>query len=136
MSNAIRRSRERGGAGGRHKAALARLHSARVAQSRRRASLPGAGGRRLPLWGGAPPLKDAELDQSMRLYDLRHSCATLLLDAGINAKVVSERLGHSSVAFTLDTYGHVLPHQQNEATAAFASMMVDKKKAKRLASAR
>ena len=57
MSNAIRRSRERGGAGGRHKAALARLHSARVAQSRRRASLPGAGGRRLPLWGGAPPAK-------------------------------------------------------------------------------
>ena len=42
------------GAGGRQKAALARLHSAGVAKSRRTASLPGAGGRHLPLWGGAP----------------------------------------------------------------------------------
>lgn len=47
--------REAGQRGGRKTPeALARLHSARVAQSRRRASLPGAGGRRLPLWGGAP----------------------------------------------------------------------------------
>ena len=37
-----------------HQKALARLHSARVAKSRRRASLPRAGGRRLPLWGGTP----------------------------------------------------------------------------------
>ena len=48
-------SRARGsGAGGRQKAALARLHSAGVAKSRRTASLPRAGGRRLPLWGGTP----------------------------------------------------------------------------------
>ena len=68
-----------------------------------------------------PILRKAGLSER-RLYDLRHSCATLLLDAGVNPKVVSERLGHASVAFTLDTYGHVLPHQQDEATAAFEQL--------------
>ena len=48
--------------------------------------------------------------------DLRHTCATLLLLAGENAKVVSERLGHASVTLTLDTYSHVLPSMQ-EASA-------------------
>jgi integrase len=43
-----------------------------------------------------------------RLHDLRHSHATQLLGQGINAKVVSERLGHSTVAFTLNTYAHVI----------------------------
>ena len=51
----------------------------------------------------------------MRLYDLRHSSATLLLAAGINPKVVSERLGHSTTRLTLDTYSHVLPSMQQEA---------------------
>jgi integrase len=45
----------------------------------------------------------------LRFHDLRHTHASLLLQAGENAKVVSERLGHASVAFTLDTYGHLLP---------------------------
>ena len=52
----------------------------------------------------------------LRLYDLRHSCATLLLAAGENPKVVSERLGHASVVLTLDTYSHVLPSMQQAAT--------------------
>ena len=51
----------------------------------------------------------------LRPYDLRHSCATLLLASGENAKVVSERLGHASVAFTLDVYSHVLPDMQQRA---------------------
>jgi integrase len=50
----------------------------------------------------------------MRLYDLRHSFATLALRAGTPAKLVSEQLGHSSVAFTLDTYGHVLAETRGE----------------------
>ena len=45
----------------------------------------------------------------IRLYDLRHTCATLLMAAGENPKVVGERLGHSSIVLTLDCYGHVLP---------------------------
>ena len=48
----------------------------------------------------------------LRPYDLRHSCATLLLAAGENIKVVSERLGHTSAVLTLDTYSHVLPDMQ------------------------
>ena len=47
-----------------------------------------------------------------RLYDLRHTCATLLLLADVPAKMVSERLGHGSIAVTLDTYSHVLPTMQ------------------------
>lgn len=52
---------------------------------------------------------------SMRFHDLRHTHATLLLMQGVNVKVVSERLGHSKVDMTLDTYSHVLPEMQKEA---------------------
>jgi len=52
---------------------------------------------------------------AIRPYDLLHTHATLLLAAGENAKVVSERLGHASVALTLDTYSHVLPDMQQGA---------------------
>lgn len=57
------------------------------------------------------------------LHDLRHTHATHLLAAGANPKVVSERLGHASVAFTLDTYACVLPGQQADAAAAVAAMV-------------
>jgi integrase len=43
------------------------------------------------------------------LHGLRHTWASLALQAGINPKVVSERLGHTTVSFTLDTYSHVMP---------------------------
>jgi integrase len=52
---------------------------------------------------------------ALRPYDLRHTCATLLLAAGENVKVVSERLGHSSSTLTLDVYSHVLPDMQQGA---------------------
>jgi integrase len=45
----------------------------------------------------------------VRFYDLRHTCATLLLTKGVHPKVVSEMLGHSSIAITLDTFSHVIP---------------------------
>jgi integrase len=51
----------------------------------------------------------------VRLYDLRHTGATLALAAGVPPKVVSEQLGHASAAFTLDVYSHVLPHMQEQA---------------------
>lgn len=59
----------------------------------------------------------------LRFHDLRHTHATLLLASGANAKIVSDRLGHSSVAFTLDTYGHVLPGQQAHAASAVADLI-------------
>ncbi|KAF0249443.1 MAG: integrase family protein [bacterium] len=63
-----------------------------------------------------PALKRAELSETLRLYDLRHSCATLLLSENENPKVVSERLGHSRINITLDTYSHVLPSMQQAAS--------------------
>jgi integrase len=60
-------------------------------------------------------LKAADLP-AMRVYDLRHSCATLLLEKGLSLKIVSERLGHSTTALTADTYSHVTPGMQQQAT--------------------
>lgn len=61
--------------------------------------------------------------QPIRLHDLRHTHATLLLQAGVAANVVRERLGHSSVAFTLTIYAHVLPGMQEDAATRFASLV-------------
>jgi integrase len=63
-----------------------------------------------------PILTRAQLPD-IRLYDLRHTCATLLLLADENAKVISERLGHATVQLTLDTYSHVLPTMQQRAAS-------------------
>lgn len=63
-----------------------------------------------------PILEAAELPKILNLYSLRHSCATLLLSAGINPKIVSERLGHASIVLTLDTYSHLLPDMQQAAS--------------------
>lgn len=66
----------------------------------------------------------AKLDvRRIRFHDLRHTHASHLLAAGVNPKIVSERLGHSSVSFTLDTYAHVMPGQQAEAAAAVAALV-------------
>ncbi len=55
----------------------------------------------------------------LRLHDLRHSHATLMLKSGVHPKIVSERLGHATVAFTLDTYSHVVPGLQEAAALTF-----------------
>jgi integrase len=62
-------------------------------------------------------LKRAELPM-IRFHDLRHTCATLLLSKNVNPKIVSEMLGHASIAITLDTYSHVLPNMRDQAAAA------------------
>lgn len=62
-----------------------------------------------------PILARAGLPASIRFYDMRHTCATLLLLANVNPKIVSERLGHSTITLTLDTYSHVLPTMQRAA---------------------
>ena len=54
----------------------------------------------------------------VRFHDLRHTHATQLLKNNVHPKVVSERLGHSTIAITLDTYSHVLPGMQEQAVAA------------------
>ena len=63
---------------------------------------------------GMPPLT---------FHGLRHAFATLGLVAGINPKVVSEALGHSSVTITLDTYSHVLPDMQDDLAIAVENLL-------------
>src|SRR5665811_18094 len=58
----------------------------------------------------------------IRLHDLRHTHATLALQAGIHPKVVSERLGHATISITLDTYSHAIPAMQEEAAALIAAI--------------
>ena len=65
----------------------------------------------------------AKLPSNVTLYTLRHTRATLLLLAGENPKVVSERLGHSSIVMTLDIYSHVLPSMQQAATEKLEKML-------------
>lgn len=60
-------------------------------------------------------LKEAELPEDLRIHDLRHSAATILLSMGVHPKIVQELLGHSQIAVTLDMYSHVLPAMQREA---------------------
>jgi integrase len=57
---------------------------------------------------------------SIRLHDLRHTHASILLKEGVPLKVVSERLGHANPAFTLSVYQHLLPGMQADAAKAFA----------------
>lgn len=73
-----------------------------------------------------PILERAGLSKNVRLYDLRHTCATLLLLANTSPKVVAERLGHSTVVLTLDTYSHVLPSMQRDASDQLEKMLFSK----------
>ena len=59
----------------------------------------------------------------IRLHDLRHTWAVRALQAGVHAKVVQERLGHSNISITLDTYSHVLPAMQTDAAAQVAALI-------------
>ncbi len=59
----------------------------------------------------------------IRLHDLRHTHATLALRASIHPKVVSERLGHATIAITLDTYSHAIPAMQEEAAVRIAELV-------------
>lgn len=61
----------------------------------------------------------------LSLHGLRHTHATLALRAGVHPKVVSERLGHASVAFTLDTYTDALPDMQETAASLVAALVLD-----------
>jgi integrase len=59
----------------------------------------------------------------IRFHDLRHTHATLALQAGVHPKVVSERLGHTTVAMTLDIYSHAIPAMQQDAAVTVADLI-------------
>ncbi len=60
----------------------------------------------------------------IRFHDLRHTHATLALQAGVHRKVISERLGHSTVAMTLDIYSHAIPALQHDAATIIIADLV------------
>ncbi|HEV2107812.1 MAG TPA: site-specific integrase [Thermomicrobiales bacterium] len=60
---------------------------------------------------------------TIRLHDMRHTSATLLLAAGVHPKIVQERLGHADIAMTLNRYSHVTPSMQREATDTLDTAM-------------
>ena len=60
---------------------------------------------------------------AIRFHDLRHTHATLLIKEGVPVKVVSERLGHATTAFTIETYQHVLPGMQADAASLFGQLI-------------
>ena len=64
--------------------------------------------------------------EGVRLHDLRHTHATLLMKLNVNPKVVSERLGHSSTRLTMDTYSHMLPGLQASAVAGLEGALAPK----------
>ncbi|MFD5174138.1 tyrosine-type recombinase/integrase, partial [Bacillus mycoides] len=57
--------------------------------------------------------------KEIKFHDLRHTHATILLKQGVNAKIISERLGHTDISMTLNVYSHVLPNMQEEAVKNF-----------------
>ena len=59
----------------------------------------------------------------IRLHDARHTHATLMLEQGVNWKIISERLGHGSVAMTLDLYAHASPGLQQAAAQWFDKVL-------------
>jgi integrase len=58
-----------------------------------------------------------------RFYDLRHTCATLLLVQGVHPRVVMEILGHSQISLTMNTYSHVVPALQKEAASRMDELL-------------
>jgi integrase len=60
---------------------------------------------------------------NIRLHDLRHTCATLLLGQAVHPKFVQELLGHATIAITIDTYSHVLPGMGNQVSQAMQDVL-------------
>ena len=85
---------------------------------------PGGGPLRLTnfrrrVW--VPALRAAKLSERVRIHDLRHTCASLLIAQGEHPKAIQEHLGHSSIQVTIDRYGHLFPDQQEHLAEALES---------------
>jgi integrase len=70
----------------------------------------------------------ADALEPITLHEARHTCASLLIAAGVNAKALSVIMGHSTIAMTFDTYGHLMPGGLDEArtaTDAYLAQLAD-----------
>ena len=79
--------------------------------------------------GFAKTAKEAGFN-GIRLHDLRHSHASLMLKAGVGPKEISERLGHASISITMDVYAHLLPGMGAEAAKKFSMLLAESRKDK------
>jgi integrase len=114
-----------------------RLHRVRQAEELLRIGVPLTDDHHVVMKADGKPLQPRSLTHAfekflsshgfprIRLHDLRHSHATHLLASGVHPKIAQERLGHSSVAITLDLYSHVLPGLQAEAVQRVDAAMRD-----------
>jgi integrase len=87
----------------------------------------GTDGQPLQPWAVSKAFRDrakAALLPPIPLHGLRHTYATLALASGVNPRIVSARLGHATVALTLDVYSHVLPQQDREAAERIAELLI------------
>jgi integrase len=78
-----------------------------------------------------PVVEAAKISEDFTLYGLRHTFATLSMAAGVSEKKVSHDLGHATVAFTLDTYVHLVEVMHLEAEGKLAGMLFPKAAKKR-----
>ncbi len=74
-----------------------------------------------------PILREADLPETIRVYDLRHTSATLLMAGNVHPKIVAERLGHSTTNLTLDTYSHVVPGMQEQVVQIMETLLGSQK---------
>jgi integrase len=80
-----------------------------------------------------PALQEAGLPK-VRIHDLRHTCATLLIAQGAHAKAIQRHLGHSSIQITFDTYGHLLPDEQDRVAQALDQTFLNSRRSKKTTS--
>lgn len=66
----------------------------------------------------APPTSAGVRAEAVRTHDLRHTCASLLIQLGAHPKAIQERLGHSDISVTLNLYGHLFPSLEEHLTDA------------------
>ena len=107
---------------------LGSIHSPRaLSADRGRGVIGGGGGEdafRGPLrhssfrrWTWLPAVASASLPDDLRIHDLRHTCAALLIAQGAHPKAIQTHLGHSSIQVTLDLYGHLYPDEMDRLAA-------------------
>ena len=68
-------------------------------------------------------LRKADLPETVRFHDLRHSCATLLIAQGVHLSVIKDILGHTQISTTANVYGHVLPDIQRDAASRLDDLL-------------
>ena len=74
--------------------------------------------------------------EPITLHEARHTFASLMIAAGVNAKALATYMGHASVTITLDRYGHLMPGNEDEAAALLDAYLARESTAKRLAGVR